>query len=282
MKKSYCILLVLLSCIYPVFGHGDSDTVISASEQVPEKIVTINTSVGTLKAKLYDDVPNHVRTFIERAKRGEYNGTLFTRVLPEFMIQGGAPDSRNAPAGARCGFGDRNSEIMPEIRPHHFNKRGALAAPRQNDDINPQKKSDMSQFFIVQGKVYTSGELDTLEMIANQDIKEKAMQKFFYPVRAELRMQKASNKREYQKRLRKINAQVDSMVRATPGHLLFTKEQRKAYTTEGGCHHLDGNYTVYGELIEGFDVLDIIAGQPRDEYDRPKKDIRIIQLTIDN
>ena len=282
MKKSYYILLGLLTYLSPIFGQSDADTVTSASEQTPAKIVTINTSAGILKAKLYDDVPNHVRTFIERAKRGEYDGTLFTRVLPEFMIQGGAPDSRNAPAGARCGFGDRNSEIMPEMQPHHFNKRGALAAPRQNADINPQKKSDMSQFYIVQGKVYTSGELDTLEMIANQDIKEKAMQKFFYPVRAELRMQKASNKREYQKRLRKINAQVDSMVRATPGHLLFTKEQRKAYTTEGGCHHLDGNYTVYGELIEGFDVLDIIAGQPRDEYDRPKKDIRIIQLTIDN
>lgn len=282
MKKSYYILLGLLTYLSPIFGQSDADTVTSASEQTPAKIVTINTSAGILKAKLYDDVPNHVRTFIERAKRGEYDGTLFTRVLPEFMIQGGAPDSRNAPAGARCGFGDRNSEIMPEMRPHHFNKRGALAAPRQNDDINPQKKSDMSQFYIVQGKVYTNGELDTLEMIANQDIKEKAMQKFFYPVRAELRMQKASNKREYQKRLRKINAQVDSMVRATPGHLLFTKEQRKAYTTEGGCHHLDGNYTVYGELIEGFDVLDIIAGQPRDEYDRPKKDVRIIQLTIEN
>lgn len=282
MKKSYYILLGLLTYLSPIFGQNDADTVTSASEQTPAKIVTINTSAGILKAKLYDDVPNHVRTFIERAKRGEYDGTLFTRVLPEFMIQGGAPDSRNAPAGARCGFGDRNSEIMPEMRPHHFNKRGALAAPRQNDDINPQKKSDMSQFYIVQGKVYTNGELDTLEMIANQDIKEKAMQKFFYPVRAELRMQKASNKREYQKRLRKINAQVDSMVRATPGHLLFTKEQRKAYTTEGGCHHLDGNYTVYGELIEGFDVLDAIAGQPRDEYDRPKKDVRIIQLTIEN
>ena len=282
MIKSYYILLGLLTYLSPIFGQSDADTVTSASKQTPAKIVTINTSAGILKAKLYDDVPNHVRTFIERAKRGEYDGTLFTRVLPEFMIQGGAPDSRNAPAGARCGFGDRNSEIMPEMRPHHFNKRGALAAPRQNDDINPQKKSDMSQFYIVQGKVYTNGELDTLEMIANQDIKEKAMQKFFYPVRAELRMQKASNKREYQKRLRKINAQVDSMVRATPGHLLFTKEQRKAYTTEGGCHHLDGNYTVYGELIEGFDVLDAIAGQPRDEYDRPKKDVRIIQLTIEN
>lgn len=281
MKKSYCILLGLLACLSPVFGQGDADTVTSASEQVPAKIVTINTSVGTLKAKLYDDVPNHVRTFIERAKRGEYNGTLFTRVLPEFMIQGGAPDSRNAPAGARCGFGDRNSEIMPEIRPHHFNKRGALAAPRQNDDINPQKKSDMSQFFIVQGKVYRETELDTLERTANYPARQKALKEFYAPVRAELNMIKMSNKREYQKRLRAINAQIDSVIQATPGHLLFTDEQRKAYTTVGGCHHLDGTYTIFGELTEGFDVLDQIATQPKDQNDRPKKDIRIQSITIE-
>ena len=281
MKKSYCILLGLLACLSPVFGQGDADTVISASEQVPAKIVTINTSVGTLKAKLYDDVPNHVRTFIERAKRGEYNGTLFTRVLPEFMIQGGAPDSRNAPAGARCGFGDRNSEIMPEIRPHHFNKRGALAAPRQNDDINPQKKSDMSQFFIVQGKVYRETELDTLERTANYPARQKALKEFYALVRAELNMIKMSNKREYQKRLRMINAQIDSVIQATPGHLLFTDEQRKAYTTVGGCHHLDGTYTIFGELTEGFDVLDQIATQPKDQNDRPKKDIRIQSITIE-
>lgn len=281
MKKSYCILLGLLACLSPVFGQGDADTVISASEQVPAKIVTINTSIGTLKAKLYDDVPNHVRTFIERAKRGEYNGTLFTRVLPEFMIQGGAPDSRNAPAGARCGFGDRNSEIMPEIRPHHFNKRGALAAPRQNDDINPQKKSDMSQFFIVQGKVYRETELDTLERTANYPARQKALKEFYAPVRAELNMIKMSNKREYQKRLRAINAQIDSVIQATPGHLLFTDEQRKAYTTVGGCHHLDGTYTIFGELTEGFDVLDQIATQPKDQNDRPKKDIRIQSITIE-
>lgn len=281
MKKSYCILLGLLACLSPIFGQGDADTVTSASEQVPAKIVTINTSVGTLKAKLYDDVPNHVRTFIERAKRGEYNGTLFTRVLPEFMIQGGAPDSRNAPAGARCGFGDRNSEIMPEIRPHHFNKRGALAAPRQNDDINPQKKSDMSQFFIVQGKVYRETELDTLERTANYPARQKALKEFYAPVRAELNMIKMSNKREYQKRLRAINAQIDSVIQATPGHLLFTDEQRKAYTTVGGCHHLDGTYTIFGELTEGFDVLNQIATQPKDQNDRPKKDIRIQSITIE-
>ena len=281
MKKSYYILLGLLTYLSPIFGQSDADTVTSASEQTPAKIVTINTSAGILKAKLYDDVPNHVRTFIERAKRGEYDGTLFTRVLPEFMIQGGAPDSRNAPAGARCGFGDRNSEIMPEMRPHHFNKRGALAAPRQNDDINPQKKSDMSQFFIVQGKVYRETELDTLERTANYPARQKALKEFYAPVRAELTMIKMSNKREYQKRLRAINAQIDSVIQATPGHLLFTDEQRKAYTTVGGCHHLDGTYTIFGELTEGFDVLDQIATQPKDQNDRPKKDIRIQSITIE-
>ena len=170
---------------------------------------------------------------------------------------------------------------MPEIRPHHFNKRGALAAPRQNDDINPQKKSDMSQFFIVQGKVYRETELDTLERTANYPARQKALKEFYAPVRAELNMIKMSNKREYQKRLRAINAQIDSVIQATPGHLLFTDEQRKAYTTVGGCHHLDGTYTIFGELTEGFDVLDQIATQPKDQNDRPKKDIRIQSITIE-
>ena len=276
MKKYYSLLLGVLTCVLPIYGQEKADS----TQTTAKHTVTIQTNVGTMKAILYDDVPGHVQTFMQRARAGEYDGTLFTRVLPEFMIQGGAPDSRNAAPGARCGFGDRSTEIMPEMKPEHFNKRGALAAPRQNDYVNPERKSDMSQFFIVQGKVYREGELDTLELIANQKIKQEAMEKFFYPVRAELRIQKASNKREYLKRLKKINAQIDSMIRATPGHLLFTDEQRKAYTTVGGCHHLDGQYTVYGELIEGFDILDIIANQPRDPYDRPKKDIRITKVII--
>ena len=261
---------------------ADTIAVIETPVLKPGKTATIQTSAGTMKVLLYDEVPNHQQAFIKRARNGEYDGTLFTRVIPEFMIQGGAPDSRTAPAGARCGFGDRSSEIMPEMKPGLFHKRGILAAPRQNDDVNPQKKSDMSQFFIVQGKVYTTGELDTLETITNQKIRLKAVEQFFEPVKTELALQKASNKREYQKRLRAIHAQIDSTIRATPGHLIFTDEQRKAYTTEGGCHHLDNNYTIYGELIDGFDVLDAIATQPKDAYDRPKKDIRIIKVTIDN
>lgn len=247
-----------------------------------EPVVTITTNVGVMKAKLYDNVPNHVKTFIERAKKGEYDGTLFTRVIKDFMIQGGAPDSRNASPGVRVGFGDRSAEILPELRPEYFHKKGALAAPRQNDDVNPEKKSDMSQFFIVEGKVYRSGELDTLEKVKNYQIRKKALNLYYRPVKVQLQMLKMDNPREYNKRVAAINAKIDSMILATPGHLVFTDEQRKAYTTVGGCHHLDGVYTIFGQLTEGFDVLDQIAAQKTDKYDRPLKDIRIIRVTVEN
>ena len=228
-----------------------------------EPVVTITTNVGVMKAKLYDNVPNHVKTFIERAQKGEYNGTLFTRVIKDFMIQGGA-------------------EILPELRPEYFHKKGALAAPRQNDDVNPEKKSDMSQFFIVEGKVYRSGELDTLEKVKNYAIRKKALDLYYRPVKVQLQMLKMDNPREYNKRVAAINAKIDSMILATPGHLVFTDEQRKAYTTVGGCHHLDGIYTIFGELTEGFEVLDQIAAQKTDKYDRPLKDIRIVSITVEN
>lgn len=269
MNKLYFLLAVLLISSGTLYAQSS------------EKTVTIKTNVGTMKAQLYDDVPNHVRTFVNRAKQGEFNGTLFTRVIKEFMIQGGAPDSKTAPPGARCGFGDSSAEILPELNSKYFHKKGALAAPRQNDDVNPLKKSDMSQFFIVQGKIYRNGELDTLERIANQHIRKKALDKYYRPDAVELKMMKQSNKREYNKRITAINAKIDSMIQATPGHLIFTDEQRKAYTTIGGCHHLDGIYTIFGEVTEGFDVLDIIANQPKDQYDRPQKDIRIISVTVE-
>ena len=271
MKKCYALLAAFLLCT----ASG------RAAEPTDTTHVTIETNVGTLGVMLYPDVPNHVRTFTERARRGDYDGTLFTRVIPGFMIQGGAPDSKNAPVGARCGFGDPSAEILPEIQKKYFHKRGALAAPRQPDEINPQKKSDMSQFFIVQGKVYRNGELDTLERTANYNARQKALKEFYVPVRAELNMLKMSNKREYSKRMRAINAQIDSVIRATPGHLLFTEEQRKVYTTIGGCHHLDGVYTIYGEVIEGLELMDRIATQPKDAYDRPKQDIRIQRIRIE-
>lgn len=248
--------------------------------QETEKKVTIETNVGTLKGILYPDVPNHVKTFSQRANRGDFNGTLFTRVIKEFMIQGGSADSRNAPAGARVGSGDRSSEILPEMNSKYFHKKGTISAPRQNDDINPQKKSDMSQFFIVQGKVYRPGELDTLQRAKNLPIRRKAMNEFYQPVKEEMEKLKTENPREYNQRVVEINHKVDSVIRSTPGHLLFSEAQLEAYTTVGGAYHLDGQYTIYGEITEGLDIIDRIANQPVDTYHRPKKDIVILRITV--
>jgi len=269
MKRKHILLSLILSLL------------LSGYINAQQKTVVIETNVGTMKGILYEDVPNHVKTFIQKAKQGDFNGTLFTRVVPEFIIQGGSADSRNAPAGTRIGYGDRSSEIMPELRPNHFHKKGALAAPRQNDDVNPQKKSDISQFFIVQGKTYSAGELDTLERATNRPYRQKAQAEFYEPVRVELQMLKNSNRREYNKRMNVIYDKIDSVIQSSPGHLLFTEQQREAYTSIGGAPNLDGVYTIYGEITEGLDIIDIIANQARDSNDRPKKDIRIIQIKIE-
>ena len=245
-----------------------------------ETIVEIKTSAGTMKVKLYDDVPNHVSAFTTRAQQGLYNGTLITRVIPEFMIQGGSPDSKNAPSGVRVGSGDKNAEIMPEFNLNYFHKKGALSAPRQDASTNPLKKSDMSQFFIVQGKIYRSGELDTLELIANQQARKSALDEFYYPAKPSLDSIRVYDTAIYNSQIREINAKIDSVVRSSPGYFVFTPEQREAYTTIGGSPHLDREYTIYGEVIEGFDIIDSIAIQPRDPYNRPHNDVRIISVQV--
>ena len=245
-----------------------------------ETIVEIKTSVGTMKVKLYDDVPNHVRTFTTRAQQGLFNGTLFTRVIPEFMIQGGSPDSKNAPPGARVGSGDSSAEIMPEFNLRYFHKKGALSAPRQDVSSNPLKKSDMSQFFIIQGKIFSAGELDTLELVANQVARKSAFDEFYYPVKPALDSIRVINTVAYNAQVREISAKIDSVVRASPGYFVFTPEQREVYTTIGGSPHLDREYTIYGEVIEGLDIIDAIARQPRDAYDRPNSDVRIISIQV--
>ena len=183
--------------------------------QATETRVLMHTNKGDIKLKLYNDTPLHRDNFIKLVKEGQYNGLLFHRVIKDFMIQGGDVTSKDAPMNKQLGAGDLGYTVPAEFRyPKYFHKKGALAAPRQPDDINPQKKSDMSQFFIVQGKVYRETELDTLERTANYPARQKALKEFYAPVRAELNMIKMSNKREYQKRLRAINAQIDSVIQA--------------------------------------------------------------------
>src|SRR5690554_7577975 len=140
--------------------------------------VQINTSMGSMTFVLYDDTPKHRDAFLELAKEGYYDGTLFYRVINDFLIQGGSRSSRNAPPGKRIGYGDPDKTVDDEILPHYFHKKGALYAPRQPDEVNPFKQSDISQFFIVKGRVYSEGELDTMEIAVNRPIRNKIIKKY--------------------------------------------------------------------------------------------------------
>lgn len=240
----------------------------------------IETSVGTMRGYLYDDVPRHASMFVKYAERGDYDGTLFARVIPKFMIQGGSADSRRAKPGARIGAGDTSKEIAHESSQGHFYKKGALAAPKQEPKYNPSRKSDMSQFFIVQGEPYTSGQLDTLELVKNRPIKRKAFEKYYTPIKAEMDSLKTADPRAYNAKGQEINRLIDSVLQASPDKLIFSEAQREAYTQHGGLPRYEEDFTIYGEVTEGLELIDQIAHQKRDKYDRPLKDIKILKIRI--
>ena len=153
---------------------------LTSKSQEKEPVVLIETNMGNLKAKLYNDTPLHRDNFIRLAKSGHYNGTLFYRVVKNFVVQGGSSDSRNAIAGQAIGYG-KGVTIDAEIKPHHYHKKGALAAPRQPDRVNVFKESDIAQFYFVVGKKYTPEELDKIEKSINVPIKRAIQKKYYTP-----------------------------------------------------------------------------------------------------
>ncbi len=197
-------------------------TTLMAQTNKPETLVVIHTKFGDMMAVLYNDTPKHRDNFIKLVKEGWYNGSTFHRVIKGFMIQGG---------GNKDGRTDPGYTIPAEIRPNHFHKKGALAAARMGDNVNPEKRSSGSQFYIVQGQVADDAYLDA--------------------------------------------------VSARTGHV-FTKEERETYKTIGGAPHLDGGYTVFGELLSGFDVLDKIASVKTDARNKPLEPVTMTIDILDN
>ncbi len=186
-----------------------------------ETVVVIKTSMGTIKAKLYNDTPQHRDNFIKLVNQGWYNGSPFHRVIKDFMIQGG----QNADGRLDPGY-----TVPAEFMDNHFHKKGALAAARQGDQVNPKKASSGSQFYIVQGKVYDDAALDKMES-----------------------------------RMGKV----------------LSARQRQAYKTVGGTPFLDGEYTVFGEVTEGLEVVDKIAAVKTGKMDMPVEPVTIISVTIE-
>ncbi len=186
--------------------------------------ILITTDSGNIRIVLYNETKFHRDNFIKLIKEGYFDGQCFHRLIKNFMIQGGDPNSKNAEKGELLGQGGPGYSIPAEIVPQYFHKKGALAAARKGDEVNPSKSSSGSQFYIIQGTLFTKAQLDLMVQ-------------------------------------RKM-------------HAPFTAKEIEAYTTLGGSPHLDGGYTVFGEITEGFDVFDKLMKAPVDAYDRPLTDIK--------
>ncbi len=256
----------------------------SLSSHAQSKVVEISTNLGTMKFRLYDDTPKHRDAFIELAKEGYYDGTLFYRVIQNFLIQGGSKSSKGAAPGKRIGYGDPDKTVDDEILKHYFHKKGSLCAPRQPDEINPFKQSDISQFYIVKGRLYNSGEIDTIEMAANRPIKNKIVQSVMTDeVRDDLKRLKDEKKvDEFRELAQSVKDKIETEYNLNPGVVKFTDAERKAYTTIGGYPDLDGRFTIFGECISGFEVIDKIAALSTDKNDRPFTDVKITVTVIKN
>ncbi len=230
--------------------------------------------MGDIIVRLYDETPKHRDNFIKLASEGYYNGTLFHRVIKDFMIQGGDPDSIGAPAGKMLGTGGPDYTIPAEIvYPKLFHKRGALSAARLGDDMNPERESSGNQFYIVWGQKYNAGQLKQMERQMQMQQEQTVFDRLVAEHRAEiLQMRKNRDRAGLQELQDRLNAETHAICQEMEKPHL-TPEQTEAYTTIGGTPHLDGQYTVFGEVLEGLDVVERIQSCETMRGDRPKQDI---------
>jgi peptidyl-prolyl cis-trans isomerase B (cyclophilin B) len=246
-------------------------------QQIMSK-VKIQTMLGDITVRLYDETPIHRDNFLKLAKEGYYDGTLFHRVIKGFMIQGGDPDSKGAPAGKMLGVGGPDYTLQAEIQDGLFHKRGALAAARQGDEVNPERRSSGSQFYIVWGQVYNENQLRQF----SKQLRMQKVQDVFHALasdhRAEImQMRREKNRAGLQELQDKLVAEAESQV----GSDGLTENQMKLYSTIGGTPHLDGQYTVFGEVEEGLDVVELIQGSATGRADRPLDDIEMRMVVIE-
>ena len=202
-----------------------------------ETHVVMETTMGTIELKLYDETPLHRDNFVQLVKENAFDSLLFHRVIQDFMIQGGDPDSKHAAPGTLLGEGDRPYTLPAEFRLEQgiYHRRGVIASAREGDDVNPEQRSSAMQFYIVWGRIFDDEGLDIVQERLDQ---------------------------------------------RTGGSVRLTPEMREVYKTVGGTPHLDGQYTVWGEVVDGLDVVDAIQHVPTDDNDRPLEDVRILRTYL--
>lgn len=274
MRKGLFIFIVALAFAMVACSSSQRKEVMGTK-------VKIETTKGDIIVKLYDETPNHRDNFIKLVKEGTYEGTLFHRVIKDFMIQAGDPDSKGAPKGQMLGSGDVGYTVPAEfVYPQLFHKKGALAAARQGDNVNPEKASSGCQFYIVTGRVFNDSTLQAMEEQKTQNKFTSVFNSLAQKHMKEIYQLRRNNDQEGLMNLQdSIFGEAQKLLADEPA-FKFTEEQRQAYTTVGGTPHLDGEYTVFGEVIEGLDVVDEIQQVATNASDRPDEDIVIKKVSI--
>lgn len=246
-----------------------------------EPKVRMQTTYGDITVKLYNETPLHRDNFLKLVNSGFYNGVLFHRVIADFMIQGGDPDSKAASPTDSLGNGDAGYTIPAEFKtPTHFHKKGALAAARMGDAENPLKASSGCQFYIVEGKTFSDAELDNMQTNKLRQQENSLFQEILKTRNEEVKKYRLERNQEKLDALRdSILLEVKNKIAADSTYK-FSDKQRTIYKTIGGTPHLDGNYTVFGEVTSGIDVVEKISKTNTGKMDRPKEDIRILKMEV--
>ena len=271
MKKN--LILSIMMAVFTLMSCSAGNPEGTAPSQPTDNKMTkvkLETSLGDIVVELYNETPKHRDNFVKLVKEGFYDGVLFHRVINNFMIQTGDPNSKTAGPDDLLGGGDPGYTIEAEfVFPKYFHKRGALAAARTGDQANPMRRSSGSQFYIVTGQVFGTEQLMGMLQAKKQDIFRRLVMENQDKIK---QLQESNDEAG-------IHALQDELIQQTEAEAQFD-ELIEAYTTIGGTPHLDGQYTVFGEVVEGMDVVDKIQNTTTDRRDRPTVDIKIIKASI--
>lgn len=244
-----------------------------------ETQVLMKTSLGSITLKLYNETPQHRDNFLKLVKEGQYNGLLFHRVIKDFMIQGGDVTSKDAPMNKQLGAGDLGYTVPAEfVYPKYFHKKGALSAARTE---NPEKASSASQFYIVTGKTYSDSDIKQME----KQMESQLIQSIFNQLQTEnkpkiMELYRSGNKDEMTILRDTLIGKAQLEAEKRKEECLMPEDLKEAYKTIGGTPFLDNNYTVYGEVIEGLDVVDKIQNTATNKQDRPLENVVIESIEI--
>ena len=276
MKTNNLLILAALIMVFTACGAGSK----KSTDMEKRTQVKIETTMGEIVVELYNETPKHRDNFIKLAKEGVYDSTLFHRVIRQFMIQAGDPESKNAADTAQLGSGDVGYTIPAEFVPKFYHKKGALAAARMGDDVNPERASSGCQFYIVTGRKFRESQLldmagqknnARMDTLFNQ-LARKHMKEIY-------KLRKANDQDGLLELQDSLEAQAYALYKEEEP-FMFTPEQVTSYTTIGGAPHLDGSYTVFGKVVSGMETVEKIEGAKTGKADRPVENVRILKATV--